>query len=54
MIGAHALQLAYGEGRGTSSSGEDVITAGTNGYRVYFARAGMTLLTCRSMVRAPN
>lgn len=35
-----ALQEAYGEGSGTSGSGDDVITAGTGGYRTYFDKGG--------------
>ena len=36
-----ALQQAYGEGTGTSGSGNDTITAGTAGYRTYFDKGGI-------------
>ena len=36
-----ALQGAYGEGTGTSSSGDDLIQAGTFGYRTYFDKGGV-------------
>ncbi|MFZ6874048.1 DUF4214 domain-containing protein [Undibacterium sp. Di27W] len=36
-----ALQLAYGEGRGTSGNGDDTIIAGTDGYRTYFDKGGI-------------
>ena len=36
-----ALQQAYGEGSGTSGSGNDTITAGTAGYRTYFDTGGI-------------
>jgi hypothetical protein len=35
-----ALSTAYGEGSGTSGSGNDVIEAGTVGYRTYFDTGG--------------
>ena len=35
-----ALQEAYGEGAGTTGPGNDVITAGTAGYRTYFDKSG--------------
>jgi Ca2+-binding RTX toxin-like protein len=35
-----ALQQAYGEGIGTSSSGDDTIVAGTFGYRTYYDKGG--------------
>lgn len=35
-----ALQQAYGEGSGTSGSGNDTIYAGTYGYRTYFDKGG--------------
>lgn len=36
-----ALQQAYGEGAGTSGSGNDTINAGTAGYRTYFDTGGV-------------
>lgn len=36
-----ALQEAYGEGQGTSGSGNDVIQAGYTGYRTYFDKGGI-------------
>ncbi|PSJ16191.1 DUF4214 domain-containing protein [Nitrosomonas supralitoralis] len=36
-----ALQQAYGEGSGTSGSGNDTITAGVAGYRTYFDTGGI-------------
>jgi len=36
-----ALQQAYGEGTGTSGSGNDKITAGIAGYRTYFDTGGV-------------
>ncbi len=36
-----ALQQAYGEGKGTSGSGDDTIVAGTDGYRTYFDKGGV-------------
>jgi len=36
-----ALQEIYGEGQGTSGFGNDVIEAGTIGYRTYFDRGGI-------------
>lgn len=36
-----ALQQAYGEGSGTSGSGNDTITAGIAGYRTYFDTGGI-------------
>lgn len=36
-----ALQQAYGEGKGTSGSGNDTIVAGTDGYRTYFDKGGI-------------
>ncbi len=36
-----ALQQAYGEGTGTSGSGNDTITVGTAGYRTYFDTGGI-------------
>ena len=36
-----ALQQAYGEGGGTTGSGNDTITAGTAGYRTYFDKGGV-------------
>jgi Ca2+-binding RTX toxin-like protein len=36
-----ALQEAYGEGVGTSGSGNDTIAAGNAGYRTYFDRGGL-------------
>ena len=35
-----ALQQGYGEGTGSSGTGNDTITAGTAGYRVYFDKGG--------------
>lgn len=35
-----ALQGAYGEGRGTSGTGNDLIQAGNIGYRTYFDKGG--------------
>jgi Ca2+-binding RTX toxin-like protein len=35
-----ALQQAYGEGVGTTGAGNDTVTAGTAGYRVYFDKGG--------------
>jgi Ca2+-binding RTX toxin-like protein len=35
-----ALQQAYGEGPGTSGAGDDIIRAGTAGYRTYFDTGG--------------
>lgn len=36
-----ALQNAYGEGRGTSGTGNDTIESGNAGYRVYFDKGGI-------------
>jgi Ca2+-binding RTX toxin-like protein len=36
-----ALQQAYGEGQGTTGSGNDTIAAGTAGYRTYFDKGGI-------------
>lgn len=36
-----ALQQAYGEGGGTSGSGDDIIKAGNFGYRTYFDTGGV-------------
>jgi len=36
-----ALQTAYGEGTGTSGVTNDIIAAGTGGYRTYFDKAGI-------------
>ncbi|MFZ3003215.1 MAG: DUF4214 domain-containing protein [Undibacterium umbellatum] len=36
-----ALQLTYGEGKGTSGSGDDTIISGTDGYRTYFDKGGI-------------
>src|SRR5262245_51465352 len=36
-----ALQQAYGEGPGTSGSGNDTIVAGNAGYRTYFDIGGI-------------
>lgn len=39
-----ALQNAYGEGRGTSGTGNDTIESGNAGYRVYFDKGGIDTL----------
>ena len=36
-----ALQQAYGEGSGTHTAGNDTISAGNSGYRVYFDKGGI-------------
>ena len=36
-----ALQQAYGEGTGTQTAGDDTISAGNSGYRVYFDKGGV-------------
>jgi len=36
-----ALQQAYGEGSGTTGTGDDTITPGNAGYRTYFDKGGM-------------
>ncbi len=43
-----ALQQAYGEGAGTSGTGNDTISAGTAGYRTYFDRGGIDLIDMSS------
>jgi Ca2+-binding RTX toxin-like protein len=43
-----ALQQAYGEGAGTTGSGNDTISAGTAGYRTYFDRGGVDTIDMSS------
>ena len=36
-----ALQQAYGEGKGTHTAGNDTVSVGNSGYRVYFDKGGV-------------
>jgi serralysin len=47
-----ALQHAYGEGAGTSGSGNDTINAGTAGYRTYFDTGGVDTVDLTSYTDA--
>ena len=43
-----ALQQAYGEGTGTQTAGDDTISAGNSGYRVYFDKGGVDTIDLSS------
>jgi Ca2+-binding RTX toxin-like protein len=43
-----ALQEAYGEGPGTTGTGNDTISAGTAGYRTYFDKGGVDTIDMSS------
>ncbi len=45
-----ALQKAYGEGAGTSGTGNDTIAAGTAGYRTYFDKGGIDTIDLSAYV----
>ena len=49
-----ALQQAYGEGSGTSGSGNDTISIGTAGYRTYFDAGGFDTVDLTSYADAAH